>query len=130
MKKIKKRLKVIALFLSGLILLQSCVVYHKTPTTLQRASQEQLKTKITNTNGERFKYQYVSYEDGVYYGVNEESGKFIKTPLDEEYITEVLTKNKKASTWLTVGLISAPVLFLIVGLIIIESEGVGVESPW
>lgn len=116
MKKLKKRLKVVALFLTGLILLQSCVVYHKTPTTLEQASQLRTKTKITQTDGDTFKFKYISYEDGVYYGVKKKSGELVKTPLDQEYISKVLTKNKSTSTWLTVAAIGIPVIVIIVGI--------------
>jgi hypothetical protein len=127
MEAIKKRLKATAWCLTILLLFQSCVVYHKTPTTLEKASREQTKTKITNTNGELFKYGYITYEDGIYYGINKKSGELVKTTLDQEYINKVVTKNKSASTWVTVGVIGVPVLFLVVGGIIV-SNNVGLEG--
>lgn len=66
MEAIKKRLKAIAFFLTALMLLQSCVVYHKTRTTLEKASQEKVKTKVTNIDGKVTKYKFISYEDGVF----------------------------------------------------------------
>ena len=80
MKAIRKRLKAITLFLTVLLLFQSCVVYHKTPTTLEKAAQEQIKTKVTNTNGDIFKYKYITLEEGQFYGVHEpeELGEFVK----------------------------------------------------
>ncbi len=116
MKKIKKRLKVLSLFLTALMLLQSCIVYHKIPRTLEQASQERTKTKITNSNKDVFKYKYITFEDGVYYGVKKKSGELVKTPLDQEYISKVLTKNKSTSTWLTVAAIGIPVIVIIVGI--------------
>ena len=113
MKTLKNGLKPITFLLTALVLFQSCVVYHKAPTTLERASQERIKTKITNSNGETSKYDYISYEDGTYYGVNkdfEERGALIKTPLNQSEIEKILTKNKSASTWITAGLIAVPVL--------------------
>ena len=113
MEAIKTRLKTIAWFLTALILFQSCVVYHKTPTTLEKASQEQIKTKVTNNEGETIKFKYITYEDGVYYGVNKKSGEIIKTPLDKQYVETVLIKNKSASTWVTIAAILVPVLAII-----------------
>jgi len=130
MEAIKKRLKATAWFLSILLLAQSCSIYHKTPTTLEKASQELVKTKVTNTNGDIFKYRYIAYENGMFYGVNDKSGELARTPLDQEYIRNVFTKNKKASTWLTVGVIGIPVGFVIVGLILLAVEGVGLEGDW
>ena len=93
MEAIKTRFKTIAWFLTALILFQSCVVYHKAPTTLEKASQEQTKTKVTNTNEETFKYKYVTYENGIYYGVNEKSGELVKTSLDPDYLSNIKIKN-------------------------------------
>ena len=111
MEAIIIRPKTIAWFLTALMLFQSCIVYHKTPTTLEKASQEQIKTKITNTNGETFKYKYITYEKGVYYGyVEQDWGEFIKVPLNNEDILSVKTKNKTASTLITISVIAIPVL--------------------
>lgn len=102
------------MFLSTVLLLQSCVVYHKTPATLEKASREQVKTKVTNTDGDIAKIKYVTYESGVFYGVNKKSGELVKTPLDEEYINKIVTKNKSASTWATVTVIAIPVAAVII----------------
>ena len=120
MEAIKTRLKTIAWFLTALMLMQSCVVYNvKAPTTLEKASQEQIKTKITNTNGQDFKYKYITYEDGVYYGVNKKSGELIKTPLSEQEVSKVRLQNKSASTLVTIAaiVVSGGAIALIVGLI-------------
>jgi ATP-dependent Zn protease len=114
MEAFKTRLKTIAWFLTALMLFQSCVVYHKTPTTLEKASQEQIKTKVTNNEGETIKFKYITYEDGVYYGVNKKSGELIKTPLDKQYVETVLLKNKSASTWVTVLVIAVPIIGIVI----------------
>jgi ATP-dependent Zn protease len=119
MDAIKRRLKATALFLTALLLFQSCVVYHKTPTTLEKASQEQTKTKVTNTNDEKSIYKYITYENGIFYGVNKKSGELIKTPLDKDYISMVLTKNESASTWASVAIIAVPIIALVVTLIVV-----------
>ena len=111
MEAIKTRLKTIAIFLTALMLFQSCVVYHKTPTTLEKASQEQIKTKVTTTDGDVSKYKFISYEEGVYYGnVEIEYGEFKKIPLDAEDIINIRTKSKSASTLVTVLAIAVPVI--------------------
>ena len=125
MEAVKKRLKIIAWFLTLLILLQSCVVYHKTPTTLEIASKEQVKTKVTDRNGEISKFKYISYQEGAYYGyVEEEWGEFIKVPLNSEDIISVRTKNKSASTWVTILVIAVPVL-VIVGISAVNDMNYG-----
>ena len=125
MEAIKKRLQAIAWFLAVLMLFQSCSVYHKTPTTLDKASQEQIKTKVTNTDGDVSKYKFISYENGLYYGnVEEEWGEYQKVPLDPEDIINVRTKNKSASTLVTIVAITVPVIAF-VGFMIAESFTLG-----
>ena len=120
MEAINKRLKPIALILTALLLFQSCVVYHKTPTTIQQASQEQIRTKIIKTNGEISKYKYITSEDGTFYGVKLKSGEWIKTPLDQKEIAQVLTKNISTSKTLTIVVLSLVGLY-IVGAVIYVS---------
>ena len=122
MEAIRNRLKTIALVLTALLLFQSCVVYHKTPTTLEKASQERIKTKVINANGETAKYKYITYEDGQFYGINkdfDERGKLVKTPLSEQELEKILIKNKSASNWVTIAsiVVSLGAIALIVGLI-------------
>ena len=120
MEAINKRLKPIALILTALLLFQSCVVYHKTPTTVQQASQEQIRTKIIKTNGEISKYKYITSEDGIFYGVKLKSGEWIKTPLDQKEIAQVLTKNISTSKTFTIVVLSLVGLY-IVGAVIYVS---------
>ena len=127
MKAIRKRLKITAAFITTLMLFQSCVVYHRTPTTLEKASLEQTRTKVTQTNDQTFKYKYITHENGIYYGVNKKSGQLVKTPLDPEYVSKVRIKNKSASAWVTVAVIGVPVIFIIIGLAIAE---VGLEPGY
>ena len=114
MKATNKLPKTIALFFVSLILFNSCVVYHKTPTSLEKASQERIKAKVTTTDQQIFKYKYIAYEDGQFYGVKKKSGEFIKTPLSEEDTLKVVLKNRSASTWGTVSLIATPVMAIII----------------
>lgn len=114
MEAIKIRLKPIALFLTALLLFQSCVVYHKTPTTLAQASRERVQTKTISTNRTIAKFRYIDYVDNQYYGMSLKSGEWIKTPLYQQDMAQVLTKNRSASTWLTVGVIAVPVILVLV----------------
>lgn len=113
MGAIKLRLKAIALLLSALLLFQSCVVYHKTPTNLFEASQEHIKTKVVTNSGLAAKYEYITYEGNQFYGMNRKSGEWLKTPLDQEDLAKVLIKDKSGSTWATIGMISIPIIALV-----------------
>ncbi|MFX0555804.1 hypothetical protein ACOCEA_03355 [Maribacter sp. CXY002] len=110
----RKRLNAIAIFLTTLLLFQSCVVYHKTPTTLEKASTERINTKVTNSSGENVKYKYITYENGIFFGVTLKSGQSIKTPIDQNDLAQVLTKNKSGSTWATITTIAIPVIATVI----------------
>ena len=118
MDAIKRRLKATALFLTTLMLFQSCVAYHKTPTTLEKASQEQIKTKVTNTDGDVFKYKYITYENGLFYGVDKKSGEWMKISLDQKDITGVYIENNNVSNLLTVLLVPGSLAVLYVLLLL------------
>ncbi|MFZ9031716.1 MAG: hypothetical protein ACO20F_10585, partial [Robiginitalea sp.] len=118
MDAIKRRLKATALLLTTLMLFQSCVVYHKTPTTLEKASQEQIKTKVTNTDGDVFKYKYITYENGLFYGVDKKSGEWMKISLDQKDITGVYIENNNVSNLLTVLLVPGSLAVLYVLLLL------------
>ena len=114
MKAIKKGLKPIAFLLTALMLFESCVVYHKTPINLAQASEEHIKTKVVKTNGEVVKYKYIIYEDNQFYGMNRRSGEWIKTPLNQEDLSKVQTKDNTGSTLLTIAVLLPIGLFLFV----------------
>jgi hypothetical protein len=90
------------------------VVYHKTPTTLEQASKERIKTKIINANGATLKYQYIEYKDGIFYGVNHKSGTPVRVPLKEEDVT-VLLKDQTATTWTSLAIIGGSVFIFFIG---------------
>jgi len=114
MKPNCKRFRGLASLLSALLLFQSCVVYHKNPTTLANASGKALKTRVTSANGETANYKYISFEDSQYYGINQKSGNIVRTPLNPENISKVVIQNKSASTWITIGAIAVPVVLVII----------------
>jgi len=117
MKKIhEKRLKTTALVLAFLVLFQGCVVYHKTPTTLEQARQEHIKTKIITSDQKTIKYKYIAYWEGTFYGVRYKKGEFVRTPLEQEEIIQVFKQNKSASAWMTVAAFTIPVTLIIVAM--------------
>ena len=121
MKTFRKHLRTSCHLLIATMLLQSCVVYHRNPTSLEEASKQQIKTKIIKTNQKISKYKYITYEDGQFYGVNKdfaERGQMVKTPLREQAIITVLTKNESASKWGTVGVIAYAVGSIILYFVI------------
>jgi len=112
MKTLKKGLKTISLFLSGLILFQSCSAY-KTPVTLQQAAQEEKAVKIVTVDDDTYNYKYIVFEDGQFYGVKDNPGEDVKFPIDAEEVADVMMKNKTIPTWVIIAFIGA---VLVVGV--------------
>ncbi|WP_445386162.1 hypothetical protein ACT6NV_04985 [Robiginitalea sp. IMCC44478] len=121
MKKLKKRLKAIAVFLSGLILLQSCSSY-KTPVTLEQAVQNEKAVKVTTVDEDSQEYKYIMYSDGQFYGVKENPGDDVKFPISTDEVKTVLMK--KGLPWWAWTLIIVGGIFVI-GLIICATGGCG-----
>lgn len=110
-----------ALFLSGLILLQSCSTY-KTPVTLKQAAITEKAVKITTVDDSTYKYKYIVYEDGQFYGVKDNPGEDVKYPIDTEEVTAVMMK--KGLPWWAWALIVVGG-FLVIGLVICAADGCG-----
>ncbi len=123
MKKIKKRLRVIALFLSGLILLQSCSAY-KTPITLEQAAQQEKAVKIITVDDDTYKYKYIVYEDGQFYGVKDNPGEDVKFPINAEEVADVLMRGEGLPTWaiVVISVVGGMALSLLVLNIIVANS--------
>lgn len=116
----------IAILLSAFMLLQSCVVYHKTPSTLEEASQARMKTKVTLTNGTEIKFKSLTKEEGQYFGTQKVSGEMQQILVRPEDVRNVQLKNKTASTFATIGAIVVPIVgFILIGNWIIDEKGLG-----
>ena len=126
MKKLKKRLKVLALLMAGSILLQSCSTY-KTHVTLGQAAQQEQAVKITTVDDDTYKYKYIVYEDGQFYGIKDNPGENVKFPIDTEAVTAVMIK--KGLPWWGWALIGVAVIG-IAFLIVAAGAGGGSYSPW
>ncbi|MCX2719721.1 hypothetical protein [Lentiprolixibacter aurantiacus] len=103
MRKFKLRFRVLVLFLSGLILLQSCSAY-KTRVTMQQAAQEEKAVKIITVDDDTYKNKYIVYENRQFYGVKDNPGEDVKFPILVEEVEEVLIK--KGLPWWAWGLIA------------------------
>lgn len=113
MKALKKWLKTIALFLTALILFQSCSVY-KTPVTLEQAVLEQKEVKITTASDETVKYKYIVYEDGQFYGVKNNPGEDVRFAINVDEVYEVLLKKGGLSTWAIIAIIGGVLVITVI----------------
>ncbi|MBC2840121.1 hypothetical protein [Robiginitalea sp. SC105] len=98
--------------MTALILFQSCVVYHKTPVSLNKAVDAGSKSKVVNELGVDFEFEQIVEEDGSYYGFQKKSGQRVKTLIDNGPETSVFLKNKRASNWATLLVVGLPVVGL------------------
>ena len=79
------------------ILCQSCVVYHKTPVTLEQAVQENTKTKILLEDGRVEKFKAIIRKDQHYFGMRKTGFDQVSIPINVNAVSEVRVKNEKAS---------------------------------
>ena len=71
------------------------------------------------------KYKYITYEDGMFYGVKKKtSGELVKTPLNQENIVRILIENKSASTWATVAVIAIPIIAITIVFLSVAIYGI------
>ncbi|MCX2718873.1 hypothetical protein [Lentiprolixibacter aurantiacus] len=114
MKEIKGWLKVLALVLSGLILLQSCSLY-RIPVTLEQAAQEGKPVKIITIDDKTYKYEYIglgSYKNferynifakgSKFYGAEEVKGYIVRVPINTDKVEKVWMK-KGIPAWVIVA---------------------------
>ena len=101
MKKIRNHLKICSCILILAILCQSCVVYHKTPVTLEQAARENTKTKIVLEDGRVEKFKSITHRDQQYFGTRKTRFDQVNIPIDVNAVSEVRVKNEKASGVLT-----------------------------
>ena len=99
MKSIKINLKVIAVLLSVILLLQSC----GSPSSyigsysLMDAYNSKRETRITTVNQEKFKYLKIDTINGKFVGQKLSNNQLVNEPLDTKAITRVELKKTKES---------------------------------
>ncbi|MCX2719723.1 hypothetical protein [Lentiprolixibacter aurantiacus] len=111
MRELKESLRVISIFMTGIILLQGCSAY-KNPVTLQQAVQEEKAVKIITVDDDSYKYKYIVYEDGQFYGVKDNPGEDVKFPIDTEEVATVLMKKEPWWVGTLSGLAFLAIIFL------------------
>ena len=83
------------------MLFQSCVVYHKTPVTIEHAANEKIKTRIILKDKSIEKFKYITYENQGYFGTRVTGNGPVTIPIDVNNVYEVHIKNKTGSILLT-----------------------------
>lgn len=114
--------KFVCLFLSFLIVFQSCVAYKDASTTLDEAVATNCKVLVVKTDDTQFKFIKVEQIDSVYYGSLKTRKGIEKIRLNESDLKRVSVLDKTASTWGTIGIVvgSLGIVAVIVGTIIVQ----------
>lgn len=69
-----------------------------------------------------YKYKYIVYEDGQFYGVKDNPGEDVKFPIDTEDVADVLMRKNGIPTWFIAVLIGALAIGILVCVIAIEPK--------
>nr|WP_315162313.1 hypothetical protein [uncultured Flavobacterium sp.] len=119
--------KSICLLITLALLLQSCVVYKKTPSTINEAVDSKAKVLVVKTNDEKLKLIKIEKIDGNYFGEIKTRKGIEKIPLSENDIKTIRIKNKSASTLGNVFIVigSLGVVFIVVAAIELQDFNVG-----
>lgn len=104
MNILRKHLKLLALFFVITFLLQSCVVYQKTPVSLEQASKQVLKAKVKTINNETYQLHRIEFENGKFYGVQKVKGKKVRITLNTNEFSKIKLQDKTMSTILSIVL--------------------------
>lgn len=111
----KNRIKSISLFLTFLILVQSCRVYHSDSVTLEKALVERKRVKIKTKSGKTLKFKEIIKDSNQYYGITRKD-KFL---IIENNISSVRLQNRTLSGILTV----VSVLYVATGVVLVIMIG-------
>ncbi len=108
-----KRFKWICCILTTSILMESCHVYEKIPSDIEKATASNMRVKITTTDNQKYFFKRIEKTDSLYYGVEEVGLDVIKKPLKKEDLKKVQIINKPKSRFLTVAGITIPIAILV-----------------
>jgi hypothetical protein len=112
-----KHLKIAALFLASIMLIQGCTAYKSSSVSLEKASISDTKTKVKTNFKKKYYFDRVVFEGGIYYGIKTLKGEIVKIRLDKNSIEKVLIKDKQKSTIFT---IAAPLV--LIGLVFLTTS--------
>jgi hypothetical protein len=103
--------KAISIILLAIILLQSCVIYKKTPVSISESTNKG-KVKIVRTNGEKVALKSMEYDflNGTYWGLRKGYSMDHRYKIDPTQVAEVYIIDKHDSRTGTVIVVIAIVI--------------------
>ena len=105
MRKLIFYFKPVAIVLSFSILIQSCVVYCRQGSTINRAIDSGEKVKCIMSDNRIFYYDKIITEKNEIIGISKKHGLTFKVYIPKENVKEIYLMNEKASNTTTVLLI-------------------------
>jgi hypothetical protein len=91
------------------IILQSCSIYKKSPTSLDEAARANARTVVVNTDNSKLEFIRITQVDNEYYGEVKTISGTKKVPLSETDIKSIRVLDKTATTFTNLGIIVVPV---------------------
>ncbi|WP_242117814.1 hypothetical protein [Aestuariivivens sediminicola] len=116
----KRHLKIVACFLTLLILIQGCSIYKQVSPPYEEAMQHNARVRVKYPDHQAVKFNSIEIIEVNIYGVKKVSGKTVKTLINTEKATSIQVKDK---TWSWIVSIGVPTVIL--GLAAIEVSETG-----
>ena len=140
MKPLRKHLKPIALLLSVVVLMQSCIVYQSQTVSVDEAVTSSKRVRVKWNDGETYRFKKLEKTKGKLYGVlgrnsddayylssyiidSTNRGKYVYILIPDEFISKIQLQNKELSTVLSVLI---PV-FVIGGILKIAADNMSIN---
>jgi len=118
--------KIICSILVLSLTLQGCTVYRKNPVTLQEASEQYAKVRITRIDGKKVRFVKITKIDSSYYGVKWVRGEKVRLPINPTDVSIIRVVNKSASLWaniaIAVGTLGIGVLIYILSQPVLDED--------
>lgn len=111
--------KSVSFVLLAVILLQSCVVYQKTPVSLDQAY-DKSAAKVVSLKGKEVKYQNIKLENNAYYGIKGNKEVILDTLLISNVYLKDIEKSKQ-KTILNIGSVGLGIAILVTYLFVLPA---------
>lgn len=146
MKRIRRKLHWISVFLMLSIILQSCSVYHSQTATIDQAIQSADRVKIISPTNDAYKFKRIEKINEEIYGISKRKSftakelnsqiipkhsdqKNVGILLIDHNISSIHLKNKSASTIITIAI---PIVMIgtIIGIGYAAADNVSIDMDW
>ncbi len=113
MRLLNLQQKMISVLLIIALILPSCSVYKKSPSTLDEAIAANNRILIVNTDNSTYKFNRIIQIDQTYYGEIKTVSGTEKMPLSETKIKSIHVLDNKKTTKLNLKIIASPVFIVL-----------------